>query len=99
MKRALVTGGSGAIGAAICRELARRGMHVIVHANNNAARAQALADELRAAAGSAETASFDVTDPARTTPALERLLEAGPVQVLVHNAGVTADAPMNGAMA
>lgn len=96
MKRALVTGGSGAIGAAICRELARRGVHVIVHAHGNAARARALVDEIRAAEGSAESVSFDVADAARTVQPLEQLLEAGPVQVLVHSAGVTADALMAG---
>lgn len=96
MKRALVTGGSGGIGAAICRELARQGLHVIVHAHRNAGRAEALAGEIRSAGGSAETASFDVVDAARSAQELERLLKAGPVQVLVHNAGITADAPFAG---
>ena len=94
MKRALVTGGSGEIGGAICRELARRGLHVIVHAHENVARAQALAQEIRAAAGSAESVSFDVADAASAAGYLERLLEAGSVQVLVHNAGITSDALM-----
>jgi len=96
MKRALVTGGSGSIGAAICRDLARQGLHVIVHAHRNAARAEAVAGEIRSAGGGAETASFDVVDPGRSAQELERLLEAGPVQVLVHNAGITADAPLAG---
>ena len=34
-RRALVTGGSGDIGGAICRKLAADGLHVIVHANAN----------------------------------------------------------------
>ena len=42
MKRALVTGGSGAIGAAIARALARDGLRVIVHANRNLAQAEAV---------------------------------------------------------
>lgn len=96
MKRALVTGGSGGIGAAICRELARQGLHVIVHAHRNPGRAETIAGEIRAAGGSAETASFDVANAARSAQELERLLESGPVQVLVHNAGITADAPLAG---
>ena len=39
MKRALVTGGSGGIGAAICRRLAASGHHVIVHANRSGEKA------------------------------------------------------------
>ena len=43
-KRALVTGGSGSLGSAICRELAARGCHVIVHANTHLDAAQAQID-------------------------------------------------------
>ena len=42
-KRALVTGGSGGLGTAICRALSAVGAHVIVHANRRPERAQALA--------------------------------------------------------
>ena len=42
MKRALVTGGSGGIGAAICRRLAADGHHVIVHANRSLDKAAAV---------------------------------------------------------
>lgn len=96
MKRALVTGGSGGIGAAICRRLARDGLHVIVHANRNVDAARALADEIVAAGGAAEAVAFDVTDADATRDALERLLEAGPVQVLVNNAGIHDDAVFPG---
>ena len=96
MKRALVTGGSGAIGADICRALARAGMEVAVHAHSNPPRAEQLADEIRNTGGRAEVAIFDVRDAAACERAIEALLKAGPLQVLVHNAGVTADAPMAG---
>ena len=43
MKRALVTGGSGGIGAAICRKLAAQGCEVLVHANSQLDRAEAVA--------------------------------------------------------
>jgi 3-oxoacyl-[acyl-carrier protein] reductase len=89
MRRALVTGGASPIGAAICRALARDGHRVIVHAHANADGAAALAAELGGVA-----AGFDITDHEATRTACEALLEAGPVQVLVHNAGAHDDVPM-----
>jgi 3-oxoacyl-[acyl-carrier protein] reductase len=96
MKRALVTGGSGAIGAAICRELASSGLHVIVHGHRHPDRAQALADAICAEGGSAEHVGFDVTDYHQTHAALEKLQEAGTIQVVINNAGIYQDAPMAG---
>lgn len=96
MKRALVTGGSGGIGAAICRRLAADGHHVIVHANRGLERAEALADEIRALGGSAEAIAFDVAERAATAAAVEGLLADGPIQILVNNAGVHADAVFPG---
>ena len=92
MKRALVTGGSGAIGAAICRRLAADGMHVIIHTNRNIAGAEALREELLNNGSSAEIIQFDVVDGPATQIALESLLEAGTIQVLVNNAGIHDDA-------
>ncbi|WP_368666117.1 3-oxoacyl-ACP reductase FabG [Dechloromonas sp. H13] len=96
MKRALVTGGSGDIGAAICRRLAAAGHHVIVHANRSQDRAAAVVADILASGGSAEAVAFDVTERAATAAALERLLEAGPIQILVNNAGIHADAVFPG---
>jgi 3-oxoacyl-[acyl-carrier protein] reductase len=94
MKRALVTGGSGDIGAAICRKLAADGAYVHVHANRNLAQAEAVAAEIRAAGGAAQAVQFDVTDGDATAAALEAL--AGPIQILVNNAGIHEDAVMPG---
>ena len=92
VKRALVTGASGGLGRAIAQRLALAALHVIVHANSRLAAAQALADELVAAGGSAEAVAFDLTDREATHAACARLLEAGPIQVLVNNAGTHDDA-------
>jgi 3-oxoacyl-[acyl-carrier protein] reductase len=95
-RRALVTGGSGALGAAICRALAAGGLHVIVHANRGLDRAEALCRELLAAGGAAMPVAFDLADDAQVQAAVQALLAAGPVQVLVNNAGVHRDALMAG---
>ena len=94
--RALVTGGSGGIGAAICRRLAADGRHVLVHAHRHLDTARALAAEIAAQGGSAEALAFDVTDARATHAALETLLEQGPVQILVNNAGIHDDAAFPG---
>ena len=95
-KRALVTGGSGGIGSAICRQLASDGFHVIMHAHRSLAAAQTLAGEITAAGGSAQALAFDVTDGAATASALEAALADGPIQVLVNNAGIHDDAVFPG---
>jgi 3-oxoacyl-[acyl-carrier protein] reductase len=91
-KRALVTGGSGGIGSAICRQLSADGFHVIVHANRSLEAAQSLIAEIKTAGGSAQAVTFDVTNEAATATALEELLADGPIQVLVNNAGIHDDA-------
>ncbi len=95
-KRALVTGGSGDIGAAICQRLAADGHHVIVHAHRARDRADATVDAIRARGGSAEAVAFDVTDRAASASALAALTEAGAIQILVNNAGIHDDAVFPG---
>lgn len=91
MKNALVTGGSGGIGAAICHRLAADGCHVYIHANRGLQTAQALADAICAEGGSAHALAFDVTDSAAVIDALTPLLEKEPIQILVNNAGIHDD--------
>ena len=76
--RALVTGGSGAIGAAICHRLARAGHYVYVHAHRRLEVAESLVREIIACGGRAESLCFDVTDAAATRTALEVTLNDGP---------------------
>ena len=92
----MVTGGSGAIGAAICRMLAVRGLQVIVHANKRLEAAEGLAAELRAGGAKAQAVAFDVTDRAAAARAIGALVGQAPIQVLVNNAGVHDDAPLAG---
>jgi 3-oxoacyl-[acyl-carrier protein] reductase len=95
-RRALVTGGSGGVGAAICERLAQSGHHVYVHAHRAREQAEAQVHSLQAAGLSAETLFFDVTDAATAHAAIERVLDAGAIQILVNNAGIHDDAVFPG---
>ena len=95
-RRALVTGGSGGIGAAICRALAASGVHVVVHANTRLERAQGLAVELTAKGGKASAVAFDLTDAVQVQAAIGTLLAEAPIQILVNNAGMHCDALLAG---
>src|SRR5450631_1785236 len=94
--RALVTGGSGGIGAAICRRLGKAGHFVYVHAHRGTAAAETIVSAIVTAGGRAAAVQFDLTDAAATRTAVETLLEDGPVQVLVNNAGIHDDAAFPG---
>lgn len=98
MKRALVTGASGAIGGAIAMRLAADGFFVYVHANRNRERAEAVVAAITESVGPerASAVAFDVTEAAESAAALERLVEDGAIQVVVSNAGLYQDGPMAG---
>ena len=91
-KRALVTGASGALGGAIAQRLAAQGATVWLHAHSRVDAVQALAQTIGAAGGQARPIVFDLSDDAATRSACERLLQDGPVQIIVNNAGVHDDA-------
>jgi 3-oxoacyl-[acyl-carrier protein] reductase len=95
-KRALVTGASGAIGSAIARRLAGAGAHVLLHAHSRPQAVEALTDEIAAAGGSAEPVVFDIGDDAACAEATATLLKAGPVQIVINNAGIHDDAVFPG---
>lgn len=96
MRRALVTGGAGTLGAAICRRLARDGLHVIVHGHTRMDAAEDVARAIRLAGGSAETLACDLVNFDATAAALQPILDDGVPQVLVHSAGTHDDVPMAG---
>ena len=96
MRRALVTGGSSPLGAAICRRLASEGIHVLIHAHSRLERTEALAAAIVADGGSAGALCFDLRDVAATEAALTRVVADGVPQIVVHNAGTHDDGPMAG---
>jgi len=82
-KRALVTGASRGIGRAIAEELARAGAYVVVGYRSGRDEAEQLAKEVGGAAVQADVSSPD--DARRLVD------EAGDIDVLVNNAGLTRD--------
>lgn len=86
-KIAIVTGGAGGIGAAICRRLAEEGAQVAIF-DLNAAAASALAESLVKAGGTVSAHAVDITDYAAVESAVAHIEDTiGPVDVLVNNAG------------
>jgi 3-oxoacyl-[acyl-carrier protein] reductase len=96
IKRALVTGGSGALGGAICERLAQDGFEVFIHANSALASAQALADKIQSVGGIAKALQFNVVDAQATRSVLEPLAEEKAFQVIVNCAGIHDDAVFAG---
>lgn len=91
-KSALVTGGSRGIGRAICLELAKAGYHVAVNYLSNDSSAAETLMLIEKAGGTGELCAFDVTDGQRVASCTNDLISrCGPMEVLVNNAGVTAD--------
>ncbi|AKS43366.1 3-oxoacyl-ACP reductase FabG [Wenzhouxiangella marina] len=94
--RALVTGGSGDLGQAICRRLAGEGLELIVHAASRLERAEQTAEAIRAEGGRAQAVQFDLADAEATAAAMTALTAEAPIGIVVHNAGLHQDAPMAG---
>jgi len=82
---ALVVGGSGGIGAAVCRTLAADGLMVAVHHFTNAATADTLVAEIEAAGGRACRCRADITKPEEIADMMDLVgRRLGPVSVLVN---------------
>ena len=90
---ALVTGGSGGIGRAVCLRLAKDGCDVAVHYNSNAQAAQEVCVLIEQAGQKAVALGGDLSDPAACAALVQACIERlGGLDVLVNNAGVTCDA-------
>lgn len=91
-RRALVTGASKGIGAAIARRLAADGFRVVINFRSSQEAAESVKASIEADGGRAELCGFDISDRDATTSALAKLVEGqDPISVLVNNAGVIAD--------
>jgi 3-oxoacyl-[acyl-carrier protein] reductase len=92
VRRALVTGGSRGIGAAIVRALAADGHRVVLNYRSDETAAHAVAEAARAAGGDVTLARFDVADAAQVREAFAGLaIEDDPFTIVVNNAGITRD--------
>jgi len=91
-KTCLVTGGSRGIGRAIAEELGDHGANVVVNYRASEAEAEATADAIDDAGGEAMTARADVSEYEQVETMRTAVHSRfGPVDVLVNNAGITAD--------
>ena len=89
---ALVTGGSGYLGAAICARLGSQGAHVVVHYHSGAEAAERVVAEISAQGGSASAIRADVTNPAEIEEMVQSIhKEHEQIDILVNNAGITRD--------
>ncbi len=87
-KRALVTGGGRGIGAAVARELAAAGAHVVV-CGRTLPDLEALAAEI-----AGEAIACDLADRAATDSMLGKLAASGSIEILVNNAGAAESASL-----
>jgi 3-oxoacyl-[acyl-carrier protein] reductase len=89
---ALVTGGGRGIGRAITLELAKSGYDVVLTFRSDRSAAEETVEQIRQAGGRGEAVGFDVADREATEKEIEALFTRhGAIDVLVNNAGETAD--------
>lgn len=92
-RRSVITGGSRGIGRHTALALARRGEHLVLLAREREALEATASDAKRAGAASVQVVSADLTDLASIEAAARDILAAGPIDVLINNAGRCDQAP------
>jgi 3-oxoacyl-[acyl-carrier protein] reductase len=91
--RALITGASRGIGAAVAEALAAAGHPVILNYRSQDEAAKEVKKRIEARGGSVVLSRFDVAHREATAEAIARLLEdESPIGIVVNNAGITRDA-------
>jgi 3-oxoacyl-[acyl-carrier protein] reductase len=91
-KTALVTGGSGTIGAAIAQALGSAGFRVAVHYRHGKESADGVVARIAAAGGEALAVEADLSRQESVTPMFDRIEQQfGPLDYLVNNAGINRD--------
>ncbi len=91
---ALITGGTGGIGNAICKRLAQHG-HTIITTYRNEEKAKAWQDEMKAQGFAVHIYKCDVSDFGDAERAVRQIIQDhGPIEILINNAGITRDSTL-----
>lgn len=91
LNAAIITGGSRGIGRAISIALGASGYHVIINYKSNKSAAEETLDHVRDAGGNGDIFAFDISDAAETKKAMTEIMQTNNIEVLINNAGITAD--------
>jgi glucose 1-dehydrogenase len=95
-QRALVTGASSGIGAALAKGLARAGAKVVVNYANVEEKAKKVVAEIKADGGEAIAIKADVGKEAEVQDMFQQMNEVyGSIDILINNAGLQKDAPLH----